>query len=93
MSDLRKVGALWRSKKGTCYTGTLDVEAVTAALKAGETRLLLFKVREKRERGPDLEVFAAPDTRRAEGHQTWREETPARAPYSGGPLTDDDIPF
>ncbi len=68
MSDLRKIGALWRktSQKngGTFYSGKLDAEAVKSALAGDEVRLLLFPVKNKRENGPDVELFAAPDTRR-----------------------------
>jgi hypothetical protein len=75
VSDLRKIGALWRniskSTGGTFYSGKLDAEAVKSALAGDEVRLLLFPVKNKRENGPDVELFAAPDTR--------REATPARA--------------
>lgn len=67
-SDLRKIGALWKntSKKtgGTFYSGKLDTEAVKSALAGDEVRLLLFPVKNKRGSGPDVELFAAPDTRR-----------------------------
>jgi hypothetical protein len=62
MSDLRKVGALWKKdgKNGTFYSGTLDAEAMKSGLVGGETRLLLFPVKNKRERGPDVELFCVP---------------------------------
>lgn len=67
-SDLKKIAALWHktSAKGTnFYSGKLDAEAVKSALAGGDTSLLLFKVKNKRDRGPDLELFVAPqrDTR------------------------------
>lgn len=74
-SDIRKIGALWKktSQKsgGTFYSGKLDAEAVKSALAGDEVRLLLFPVKNKRENGPDVELFAAPDTR--------REAAPTRA--------------
>lgn len=87
MSDLRKLGALWKKdgKKGTFYSGTIDPEAMREAIAAGETRLLLFKVQQKRERGPDMELFAAPDARPR------REDT--GQPYVDPPVEDDSIPF
>lgn len=75
-SDLRKIGALWKKTStktgGTFYSGTLDAEQVKSALAGDEVRLLLFPVKNKRERGPDVELFCAPDTRQD------RRESPAR---------------
>lgn len=63
MSDLQKIGALWRKqgKNGTFYSGQLDAEKVKSALAGGDSRLLLFPVKTKREKGPDVELFIAPD--------------------------------
>lgn len=49
MSKLEKLGALWikRSGKGMDYMSG----------KLGEQRVVVFKVREKRDGGPDFEIF------------------------------------
>lgn len=62
-ADLRKIAALWKKdgKNGTFYSGKLNAEEVKSALAGDEVRLLLFKVKNKRERGPDVELFCAPD--------------------------------
>lgn len=67
-SDVRKVGALWRKtgKKGnTFYSGKLDAAAMKSALVGDETTLMLFPVKDKRGKGPDVELFCVPnrDTR------------------------------
>lgn len=66
MGDLRKVGALWKKqgKNGTFYSGKLNAAEMKSALVGDEVRLLLFPVRNKRDRSPDVELFCAPDTRR-----------------------------
>ena len=64
MGDLQKIAALWMKTgpKGTFYSGKLDAAVAKAALDSGCTRLLLFKVKNKKnERQPDLELFAAED--------------------------------
>ena len=98
MSDLRKIAALWpkTSKNGTTfYSGAFDIEAVRAALTAGETGLLMFPVKTKRERGPDLELFVAPErtSPAAPGTPTARTAQPAAAQAAEPALTDDDSPF
>jgi hypothetical protein len=89
MADLRRVGALWKKtgKSGTFYSGTLDANAVKLALGSGETRLLLFPVKKKSERGPDIELFCAADAR--------RQDTPSERPaVPSVPRDDEDaIPF
>lgn len=67
MSDLRKVASLWRKtgKNGnTFYSGELDAKEMKSALAGGETRLLLFAANQKLGRGPDIELFTAPDARK-----------------------------
>jgi hypothetical protein len=69
MSDLLKIGAFWRKTSksgGTFYSGTFDAEKVASALARGEKRLLLFPVKKKTEKGPDVEMFSAPDTPKGE---------------------------
>lgn len=64
--DRRKIGALWprTARSGaTFHSGVLDIDAIKAALEAGDTRLVLFSVKNKRDRGPDLELFAVPEQR------------------------------
>jgi len=92
-SDLRKVGALWakEGKNGEFFSGTLDAEAVKSALAGGETRLLLFPVRQRRERGPAYELFCVPDDRG--GQRVDRMTTPAQARPSRVDNADDPFEF
>lgn len=79
-SNLRKVAALWKrtSKAGNIfYSGQIDAEAMKSALVGDETNLLLFKVKEKRSRGPDLELFTAQDTRKPVTPSAEPETVPA----------------
>lgn len=65
-SDFRKCGALWakQNAKGEYFSGKVDAEALSVALASGETQLFIFPVRQKRERGPDFELFTAPPRER-----------------------------
>lgn len=87
-SDFRKVGALWRKtgKSGkTFYSGKLDAAAMKSALVGDETTLMLFPVRDKRGKGPDVELFCVPSRPREEPMSTATE----RAEFDDS----DDIPF
>lgn len=93
-SNLRKIATLWKrtSKAGhVFYSGQIDAEAMKSALVGDEISLLLFKVREKRERGPDLELFAAPDTRRQPA--TGAKPEPVAAGMTSEFDDSDSIPF
>lgn len=96
MGNLRKIGALWakEGKNGPYYSGSLDAAEVKSALVGGETRLLVFPVRQRRERGPALEIFCAPDERSgARPDRTARDEREApRRPSQVNTFEDED-PF
>ena len=80
MSDLRKVGALWKKEggKGEYFSGTLDAEAVKSALAGDETRLLIFPTRNRHGKMPDFEIFSAPNegwSRSAQAESPRRRDT------------------
>ena len=80
-SNMRKIAALWqkKSQKGTTfYSGKFDVEKLKDALNQGETSILLFKVKDKRNpKAPDLELFAVPPYT---GQRQTQDAAPMREP-------------
>lgn len=87
MSDLKKIGALWKNK-GEGYSGEMELEEGT------KQRIVLFKNGFKEsDKHPDLVLYLSAEERKAPPTRKPAGRKPKREAPEPEPPPDDDIPF